>query len=107
MLLRRWAERYLPREYSYRRKRGCHVPVSRWMEGAFLEGLAAKLPGNPAVGEWLNPPGVRALLARHRSHHDVAGEIWSIVQFAIWHRLFIEQPGVRPAPDENPLEWIS
>ncbi len=107
VFLRRWAERYLPRDHIYRSKRGFHVPVGEWLKDTFLERLAAKLVANPAVREWFNPAGVSALLARHRSHQDRAGEIWSLLQFAIWHRLFVERPGIRPGPDENPLEWIS
>jgi asparagine synthase (glutamine-hydrolysing) len=29
------------------------------------------------------------------------------MQFAIWHRLFVEQPGLRPSPDEDPLDWVA
>jgi asparagine synthase (glutamine-hydrolysing) len=29
------------------------------------------------------------------------------MQFAIWHRLFIEQPGRTPLPEEDPLNWIA
>ncbi len=29
------------------------------------------------------------------------------MQFAIWHRLFVEEPGRVPAAEEDPLEWIS
>jgi len=28
------------------------------------------------------------------------------MQFAIWHRLFVEEPGLKPGPDEDPLQWV-
>ena len=28
------------------------------------------------------------------------------MQFAIWHRLFVEQPGRLPGRSEDPLDWI-
>jgi asparagine synthetase B (glutamine-hydrolysing) len=33
-------------------------------------------------------------------------ELWALVQFASWHRLFVEHPGLAPTPDENPVDWI-
>jgi asparagine synthase (glutamine-hydrolysing) len=32
--------------------------------------------------------------------------LFGLMQFAIWHRLFIERPGLKPTPDEDPLDWI-
>lgn len=34
------------------------------------------------------------------------GKLWGLMQFAIWHCLFIERPGLKPAPDEDLLAWI-
>jgi asparagine synthase (glutamine-hydrolysing) len=38
----------------------------------------------------------------------VTREVWSLLQFAIWHRLFVDGFGSRPPPgaEEDPLEWL-
>jgi len=105
--LRRWAEGLLPSDHLYRKKRGFHIPVGEWLQGDFLDGLERKLKTNQAVNTWFDPRVLPDLFAAQRTQGNVAREIWSLMQFAIWHRLFIEQPGARPSSDENPLEWIS
>jgi asparagine synthase (glutamine-hydrolysing) len=51
LMLRRWAERRLPREHVWRRKRGFLVPIRQWFRGDFLNQLAALLlePCHPAL----------------------------------------------------------
>lgn len=105
-LLKRWAERRLPKAHLYGPKRGFHVPIGEWLQGALLEGLRQKLPSNPAIREWFNREAVRQLIEAHAGHGGAAREIWCLLQFAIWHRLFVEQPGRRPGTDEDPLDWI-
>jgi asparagine synthase (glutamine-hydrolysing) len=29
-----------------------------------------------------------------------------LLQFALWHRLFVERPGSRPEPVDQPLDWL-
>jgi asparagine synthase (glutamine-hydrolysing) len=107
LFLKRWAERHLPGDHLYRRKRGFHVPIGEWLRGPFLDALAAKLPANPAIREWFDVAGVRRLLADQRAGRSAGREIMCLLPFAIWHRLFIERPGERPTPDEDPLDWIA
>ena len=96
----------LPRGHLRRRKRGFHVPVGEWLRGPVLDHLIAHLPRHPAIQAWFCPQGVREMLEAQRAGHPVSREIWSLLQFAIWHRLFIDSPGVLPTPDEDPLSWI-
>lgn len=105
-LLKRWAEKRLPKTHLYGPKRGFHVPVGEWLQGELLQQLQQKLGANPAIREWFDPAGVDALFDRQASRGTAAREIWSITQFAIWHNLLIENPGTQPAPHENPLDWI-
>lgn len=105
-LLRRWAQGFLPREHLSKRKRGFYVPVREWLNGPFLSGLAERLSASQAIVEWCEPGAVRALCRRQAEKADVSREVWSLMQFAIWHRLFIE--GGRPVPgaQEDPLAWL-
>lgn len=105
--LRRWAERLLPRDHIYRKKRGFAVPVGEWLKGEWLDRLERKLESNPAIDAWFDPRALPDLFALQRNKGSVSREIFCLMQFAIWHRLFIEQPGTRPSSDENPLEWIT
>jgi asparagine synthase (glutamine-hydrolysing) len=106
LVLKRWAERYLPPDHLYRRKRGFHVPVRELLSEGFLNGLAARLPASRGIRDWFDPGGVRDLVRQQLRGRNVSRPIMGLVQFAIWHRLFIEQPGATPAPDEEPLDWI-
>ncbi len=107
LFLKRWAEQYLPHDHLYRKKRGFHVPVGDWLQGDFLAGLSEKLPRNPAIRQWFRTEGVEQMLAAQKAGKEASREIWGLMQFAIWHRLFVEEPGRMPTAEEDPLEWIS
>lgn len=105
-LLRRWAEPLLPPGHLERPKRGFYVPVGDWLTGDVASRLGERLSANQGIREWFEPAAIPALVAARRAGRGGARELYSLMQFAIWHRLFIEQPGHKPAPDEDPLEWV-
>lgn len=107
VFLRRWGERFLTKDYLSHRKRGFHVPVGEWLRGTFLDGLAEKLSNNAAVRHWFNAEGVKAVLRQQQHRGNASREVWCLMQFAIWYRLFVEKPGSTPSPEEDPLDWIS
>lgn len=107
LFLKRWAERHLPREHLQLPKQGFTVPVKRWLHGDFLESLSKKLPRNPAIREWFQPDGVRSLLETQRRRGNRSREVWGLMQFAIWHRIFVEGDGAAPPLMANPIDWIS
>jgi asparagine synthase (glutamine-hydrolysing) len=107
IFLRRWAERYLPKDHLYQKKKGFSVPVREWLRGDFLDQLEQKLAGNSAVNDWFDTSRLPALFQVQRNKGGASREIFCLLQFAIWHKLFIEQPGVQPSPYEEPLDWIS
>jgi asparagine synthase (glutamine-hydrolysing) len=105
LFLRRWAERRLPREHLWRRKRGFYVPMGRWLHGEFLDKLAVRLPHHPAIARWFRPDGVAALVREQQAGGNASRAIWGLIQIAIWHRIFAE--GHTPGRDEDPLTWIA
>lgn len=107
VFIKRWAESFVPADHLWQHKRGFHVPVGEWLRGDFLRALAQQLPHSTAIRAWCQPQGVSALLARQQAHGDVTREVWSLLQFAIWHRLFIEGASIAPAAEEDPLAWIA
>lgn len=105
-LIRQWAEQALPAEHLRKPKRGFYVPVNEWLQGDFLDKLSQKLSTNKAIGEWFNRDGVNTILRAAKSGKNYSREIWGLMQFAIWHRLFVEGGHRTPTIKENPLDWL-
>jgi asparagine synthase (glutamine-hydrolysing) len=105
LFLRRWAERRLPPEHLWRRKRGFYVPMGRWLHGEFLDKLAVRLPHHPGLARWFRPEGVAALVREQQAGGNASRAIWGLIQIAIWHRIFAE--GHTPGRDEDPLAWLA
>ncbi|MCB1639192.1 MAG: hypothetical protein KDI15_10115, partial [Thiothrix sp.] len=103
---RRWAEKVLPPAHLQLPKRGFHVPVPEWLSGRFLDQLELALLADRAVREWFDPIACRRLFEHQRSKGGHTRAIWGLMQFAIWHRFMVEQPGTQPAVCENPLDVI-
>lgn len=104
-LLRRWAEPRLPPDHLARPKRGFHVPVGDWLRGERAQKVGHRLAQNPGIRAWFRVEGIPELVFAHRQGHG-SRELFGLMQFAIWYRMFIEQPGLQPTPDEDPLDWI-
>jgi asparagine synthase (glutamine-hydrolysing) len=105
LFLKRWAERRIPPEHLWRRKRGFYVPVRGWLQGALLDSLATRLPRHPMIRRWFDADAVAALVRTQQRGGNTARAIWDLMQLAIWHAIFID--GRIPARDEDPLEWIA
>jgi len=107
LFLRRWAEKYIPKNHLWAKKTGFHVPIGDYLTKQFLSRLEKKLLQNNAIQTWFNSEGMKNLFHFHAKSSHGSRAIWCLMQFAIWHRIFIENGGERPASEENPLEWIS
>ena len=105
LFLKRWAERRIPREHLWRRKRGFYVPVRQWFRGEFLDTLGAGLSRHPMIRRWFRPEGVDALVREQQMGGNASRALWGLMQMAIWHRIFVE--GHVPSRNEDPLEWIA
>ncbi len=106
VFLRRWAERRLPAQHLWNRKKGFTVPVRDWMRGSLLDVLEQRLPANPAVRTWFSAAGLKTLFERQRKTGAHSGALWQLFQLALWHRLFVEGDGQRPGPQLDPLEIL-
>ncbi len=105
--LKQWAEQFLPREQLWGKKSGFTVPVREWLSGDLLDQLETRLPENTGIRRWFNPDQVRALIQRQRSNGRHSAALWALLQFAIWHTLFIDGDGSRPPASTNILEYIA
>jgi asparagine synthase (glutamine-hydrolysing) len=85
-LLKKAAEKWLPRKIVYRQKRGFSVPISRWMREELRPWL------DEALGEerlkrqgMFNVPFVRRLLEEHWSERaDHRKILWALFCFQLW-----------------------
>jgi asparagine synthase (glutamine-hydrolysing) len=91
-LLKRLSERYLPKEFLYRRKQGFAVPIAHWFRGELGEILEPLLLSPTADRGYLRPNGVRRLIAEHRSGQADHGQrLWMMVMLELWFRMFIDK----------------
>lgn len=106
VFLRRWARQFFPDEHLDRPKRGFSVPVQRLLTGPLLGELAQRLPRNPALRHWFNPSGLDWLIQHQKATGKATHALWSLLQIALWHRIFIEGDGSPPPLDADVLDWL-
>ncbi len=107
IFLKKWASRHLPNEHFWQKKKGFSVPVKDWLQGDYLHKIGKALLSSPAILEWMQPAGVEALLKRQQQKGDVSKNIYALLQFAIWHKLFIVGDGEKPAALIDPLGFLT
>ena len=93
-LLKKVAERYLPKEIIYRSKVGFDSPIGQWFKTDLSEFTANFLsPKNIEKTGLLNPAAVQSLLGIHNSgKRDSSLHLWSIVALECWYRMYFEKP---------------
>ena len=104
--LREWGQRHIPGPYLMQSKKGFHVPMQQILRGEFLTQLGQALAANDAIRSWFKVDGVKGLIEAQQHTGGHSDQVWGLLQFAIWHRLFVEQPGRLPGRSEDPLDWI-
>jgi asparagine synthase (glutamine-hydrolysing) len=89
-VLKRVAERYLPREVIYRRKSGFGVPLAEWFRaGSGLGKLAQQELADAPATELGDRIRVSRLLDEHRSGQQDHGELlWTMLNFVLWKKVF-------------------
>lgn len=104
--LRQWGQKYIAGEHLMQSKRGFHVPIQSVLSDTFLRGLGDALASNRAIKDWFNIDGVKYLIEAQRHTGKCSEQVWGVMQFAIWHRIFLENRGQKPGLVEDPLDWI-
>jgi asparagine synthase (glutamine-hydrolysing) len=99
IVLKRLAERYLPREVIYRRKVGFTVPLTRWFAGPWRGLLSDVLLSERCLDRGYYDPGVVRGIVRDHVGGRVDREqgIWLLLALEIWHRLFVDDDGSEAA----------
>ncbi len=83
-LVKRAAERVLPRSITHAPKRGFTLPLAKWLRHDAGDVLDAYLPRGD--DELLNASYVRRLVEEHRSGIDHTARLWRLVAFQVWRR---------------------
>lgn len=84
-LVRKAAERRLPRAVTHAPKRGFPVPTGTWMRrgiGQEVVRSLAILPGDPL----LSPKVITNMIQEHEGGRDHASRLWQVLAFQVWRR---------------------
>jgi asparagine synthase (glutamine-hydrolysing) len=73
-----------------------------------LPRLERVLLGNAGIREWFVPAGIRQLVAeqQRKPSGETRSKLLRLLQFALWHRLFVEGDGAAPAKRQDPLDLL-
>jgi len=105
--LRLWGERFLPRDRLWSRKKGFTVPVRDWLRGERLDRLEPVLSNAPGIRAWFGREAVSQLCAGQRAGKKFDGALWAMLNFALWHRFFIEGDGDAPPHAADPVALLA
>jgi asparagine synthase (glutamine-hydrolysing) len=87
-LLKKIAERYLPRDLVHRRKQGFTLPLSEWFTGALRKESESALSGFAKRG-LIRPEHLRNLLpGRRRGSRNRTGKLWTLLILEKWFRRY-------------------
>lgn len=107
--LQRRAQALLPRDWSQGQAaappRRPAIPIGAWLSGPTLDRLEAVLLASVPMRAWFQPEGISRLVASKRAGNPVSRRLFSLLQFALWHRIFIETDAERPDPCD-PLDFL-
>ncbi len=95
LLLKRALTGSVPDWVLARKKQGFGAPVWRWLSS--LRPIAEQELLRPALFEYFEPAEVRSLLDRAQATRS-GFEFWVLLNFALWHRHWIEGDDLRESP---------
>lgn len=90
-LLKKVAERFIPKDVIYRKKAGFSIPLSKWLREDIKQYVSDLLSEKTLkqVG-YFNTSFVTQLLNEHQTYKANHSEkLWALVNFVIWHQRYI------------------
>ncbi len=99
-LYRKAIAAWIPQEVLKRPKRGFDTPMDRWLKGD-LQQYTRKLcfSSEAACRNYFNLDYIDQLLKEHASGHaDFRRQIFCLLSFELWHRLFIDEQEIDDIP---------
>jgi asparagine synthase (glutamine-hydrolysing) len=104
-ILKKAAEQLVPREVIYRRKKGFSVPLSLWLRNELRDLVQEELSEKRLrqIG-YFNHKTVSKTVQEHLSgRHNHENKIWALLNFVLWHRMYVEEPLERNVPANRAL----
>ena len=91
-LLKKLAERYVPKEVLYRRKRGFVMPAADWLRGELRPYLIAALGSEQFRSRgWVDPEFAQKMLTEHNGGVANWGEqLWTLFVLEIWAQMTLD-----------------
>lgn len=90
-ILREAMKGILPTEILNRPKMGFPVPLGRWFRNEYRHIVEEYVLSERTLARGIfNPENVRQLVNEHNSGENHDERLWSLVNFEIWHRRFID-----------------
>ncbi len=88
------AEKWLPKDVVYRKKKGFANPINEWLRGAMRPFIEECLFSEAsAVRLYFDIGYIRQLVTLHESkQEDYLFHIYLLISFELWHRQFIDHP---------------
>ena len=96
MILKKLAERYFSKEFVYRPKVGFFLPCGKWLQDASCLGGFLDILTDNTFRErgYYNQKEVKRAIAEHKTGvRDRSKELMLLLQFEIWHRMYIDEQG--------------
>lgn len=85
-LLKKLAEKYLPRELIYRRKMGFAIPMAKWLRGRLAPLMEEVLFDRNAMAP-LDSALIRKTVREFREqHHDHSARLWAVFMYGLWKK---------------------
>lgn len=104
-ILRQSMKDVLPKSILSRPKMGFPVPIGTWFRGAYSSVIDEYVLSERAISRGIfEPDFVRALVRRHQMGENHTERLWSLVNFEIWVRQYIDGEQVKeraPAHEES------
>ena len=91
-LLKKFAEKYLPHEIIYRKKKGFPVPIAAWFRGELYDKTRDILLDQKSLARgYFKPEYIEATLTQHKNgNQDLSRRIFSLLNLELWHQKYID-----------------
>lgn len=94
-ILRKMAERHLPKENCSRKKLGFPVPIRVWIKGQTGHAKIKERFTSQAAERYFRTDRLMKLLEEHTAGiADNSRKIWTVYAFLVWHQVYFEKGAV-------------
>jgi asparagine synthase (glutamine-hydrolysing) len=95
-ILKRVAERYLPKPLIDRKKQGFSFPLGRWMRGELAPFVTQLMNQSRFVEQGIfEPRALQSIVDEHiHGKVDHSYRLWMLINLEVWHRILIEGQSV-------------